>query len=260
MPYEKIRGRKIYYELLGKKGKPMMLIHGWTSYHANWRHVADEFQKDYRIILPDLLGHGLSDKPSRGYSIEEQASYMIELLRKVGFKKNVILGGHSMGGMIALRMVLSCPKMFERLILVGTSAIGCKGALKKLQNDISIRLLNINYRFFYRFSIPLVFSSNATREMKRTHIANTERTPCHVAVHAYREGIRDFNVLDRLKEIRIPTLIIYGEKDRMFSYEEQLMLKEGISGSRLFLITEAGHEVLMEQPDAVNDAFNQFFQ
>ena len=258
MPDIKVKGYNFHYECYGRSGPPMALIHGWTSYNENWRPVAEAFRDRYRIIMPDLLGHGGSDKPPRGYSIPEQGAYMAELLKRLGFKKDIILGGHSMGGMIALWMALHYPGMFSRLILAGTSATGTYSRLKRLGNDLSMILLRANYPFFYRFSIPLVFSDNATQEMKQRHIQNTIRTPAHVAVEAYLDGIRNFNVAKSLSRVRIPTLILYGEKDRMFSLQEQHFLHKNIKGSRFFMITHAGHEIFMEQPEAVNEAIFKF--
>ncbi len=100
------------------KGAPVVLLHGIASNHKNWTHVTPNLKHYGRVIVPDLLGFGASPKPNwRQYTVQDHAREVIDLLKRKGIRRDVILVGHSMGCLIATEIARQKPRLVKKLIL-----------------------------------------------------------------------------------------------------------------------------------------------
>ncbi|MGB6896651.1 MAG: alpha/beta hydrolase, partial [Dehalococcoidia bacterium] len=122
MPTATVRGIRLYYELHGGSGEPLVLVHGYTGDITDWRHQIPEFSRTYRVLVMDLRGHGRSEAPSdrSTYTIPQMASDVENLVEQVGFDRYHLLG-HSMGGGIVQEIALHSPQKLLSLILHDTS-------------------------------------------------------------------------------------------------------------------------------------------
>ncbi|HVC71001.1 MAG TPA: alpha/beta fold hydrolase [Acidimicrobiales bacterium] len=108
--------------LCAGQGPPLLLIHGIGDSSSTWLRVIGSFARDHRVIAPDLLGHGLSDKPRADYSVAAYANGMRDLLSVLDIDRVTVVG-HSLGGGVAAQFAYTFPERCERLVLVGTGGI-----------------------------------------------------------------------------------------------------------------------------------------
>src|SRR6478672_1308464 len=117
-----IHGYRRAYVKLGT-GPAMLLLHGLGCDHRTWLPVIDSLSRHYTVIAPDLLGHGMSDKPRADYSVGGFANGMRDLLTVLGIDKATVVG-HSFGGGVAMQFAYQFPERTERLVLVAPGGLG----------------------------------------------------------------------------------------------------------------------------------------
>lgn len=196
----------IYYEIHGN-GEPLLLIMGLGGDISEYKSVIGGFAKNYQVIAFDNRGAGRSDKPSTPYSMEIMAHDAVRLLDELGIAEANVLG-ISMGGRIALAFALNFPERVKRLILVCTFA--SRG--KKVRVSWAMRLL-------YPLQWLPPFRSKYPQP--------------RYAFKLQRQATLDFDVIDRLHEIKAPTLILHGRNDKTVPFERAEILNNGICGSKL---------------------------
>ncbi len=118
-----IHGNLVRYAQAGTTGPLVVLLHGIASRASQWQQVMAVLGEHYRVIAPDLLGHGLSAKPRGDYSLGAQACGVRDLLAALGHDR-VTLVGHSLGGGIAMQFAYQFPERVERLALVSAGGLG----------------------------------------------------------------------------------------------------------------------------------------
>ena len=105
------------------QGPVLLLLHGLGCDHTTWTPVIDTLARRYTVIAPDLLGHGLSDKPRADYSVGGYANGMRDLLTVLGIDKVTVVG-HSFGGGVAMQFAYQFPERTERMVLVASGGLG----------------------------------------------------------------------------------------------------------------------------------------
>ena len=118
-----VHGHEVRYAVAGDRGPVVVLVHGIASRAAQWERVMALLGERYRVIAPDLLGHGLSAKPRGDYSLGAQACGVRDLLATLGHDR-ISLVGHSLGGGIAMQFAYQFPERVERLALVSSGGLG----------------------------------------------------------------------------------------------------------------------------------------
>ena len=122
--YVTIHGHRRAYVKVGK-GPVILLLHGLGCDHTTWEPVLDSLARRYTVIAPDLLGHGLSDKPRGDYSLGGYANGMRDLLTVLGIDKVTVVG-HSFGGGVAMQFAYQFPERTERMVLVASGGLGAE--------------------------------------------------------------------------------------------------------------------------------------
>jgi pimeloyl-ACP methyl ester carboxylesterase len=120
--YLTIHGHRRAFVKAGQ-GPVVLLLHGLGCDHTTWEPVIDSLSRRYTVIAPDLLGHGLSDKPRADYSVGGYANGMRDLLTCLGIDRATVLG-HSFGGGVAMQFAYQFPERTERLVLVASGGLG----------------------------------------------------------------------------------------------------------------------------------------
>ncbi len=243
-----IRGKKIFYESVGE-GLPIVFIHGSMGNHMSW-----EFQKQlsekYRLVLLDLPGHGESDLLDEEISVKLYADYVAEFVRGLGIEKMVVVG-HSLGGAICIQLALNYPELLRGLVLVGSGAK--LGVLPTI-----LEALRTNFEESIELAIGgMAFAGNTNPEL--IEMAKNECLKCKQQVgYSDFAACNNFDVRERISEINIPTLIIVGAEDKLTPVKWSQYLNEKISNSSLKIIESAGHMVMIEQPEELNQAMLTF--
>lgn len=252
-----VDGVGLAYEDTGAGGQspeptPLVFIHGWTANRHRWDHQLEHFAKTRRVLRLDLRGHGESDKPADGYGIDALADDVRRLLDGRGVDRFIPVG-HSMGGMIAQKLALAMPERVERLVLVGTvgrmvysRARGLTIAASKL----------VPYNTFVAVNIQRAFKPGYPKELIKQYIAQSQATPRHVVMSCY-DAMREFDVLDRVSEIRVPVLILHGRHDIQFPPAQAQRIAANCPNATVRLL-DTGHECPVEDSQAVTDAIEAF--
>lgn len=240
---------------------PVIFIHGWTSYAGLWMSTINALKSTHYCVAVDLLGHGASDKPRGGdYSIDSQARRVLAVADSLSLSRFTLIG-HSMGGQISLYLAaVLAPNRVIRLIDVA----GVVSA--KLANAFRFRELPAFWMgsFFpaiwsvARFATPRFPWYREYFDSDRFYIKPHRFTDAHEmalipgienAAYPALKAIAACPLNDHLSQIKVPTLIIFGEYDRMVPVSDGQLAAQKIAGSKLVLMKDCGHCPMLEYPD-----------
>lgn len=248
MPYVTIAGEKIFY-LKRARGEEesLLFIHGAGESHRLWGHQVQHV-KAVNTYAVDLPGHGRSAGEGR-QSIAAYGQFVLSFLDALGLA-GVTLVGHSMGGAITLHLALHCPARLRGIVLVGTGARlrVMPAILDGLREDFpkTVRLI-CRYAYASQADEALVRQGEVEMLQNRPEVLHGDFVACD-----------QFDVMERLGEIRCPTLVICGGEDRLTPPKYSTYLRDHIAGAQLILIEGAGHMVMVERPTVTSRAISQF--
>lgn len=246
-----------FCEAENAKGNSIILIHGWGADHRYFDFQLKPLSK-FRVIIPELEGLGSTPEPPE-YSIHRQAEKVHQLAASLGISQAVIIG-HSMGGMIAQEIALSFPDFVQGLILEDTSPGLGNFLMTRIMTYFSHLLCGttpgIREFLAKRWAISYRNSDGAAGAL----IAEYAWGSCSKILVKYVKAMRLWNSLPSLNWIRVPTLVIHGEMDRMISIRQAEALSENIPSAELVTIPESGHTPHLERPDLFNEHMTSFLK
>ncbi len=228
---------------------PIVLLHGAGGNHLHW---PPQVRRMYgqRVYALDLPGHGKSGGTGR-QSIQDYASDVIQFLDALRLNAAVIVG-HSMGGAIALTLALEYPKRVMALGLVGTGArLRVSPAILESTSSAETFSKAIDLISDLSFG-PSAFAG--LKDLARRQILSTR----HTVLHGDFVACDRFDVMGRLSEIKVPTLILCGTEDRLTPLKYSEYLHHHIPQSQLITYPGAGHMVMLEEAQAVAQALSKF--
>jgi pimeloyl-ACP methyl ester carboxylesterase len=230
---------------------PLVLIHGAGGEHLSWPSQLRRLS-GYRVYTPDLPGHGKSKGHGR-QGIPSYGESVVTWIHGLELPK-VFLAGHSMGGGIALWLAIHHPELVRGLVLISTGA--------RLPVNLSL-IEELATQVGFPTAVDKItswsFSSRvepAVVENVRKHMLDTRPS---VMVGDFRACDR-FDLSNRLGEVKVPTLVLVGDEDKMTPERFAEGLAEGIPGAELSVISGAGHMLPLEQPDEVARAVRGFME
>ncbi len=250
MPFATVAGRSIYYIQQGRQGLPVIFVHGSGGNHLVWGNQVRALGAVAQAIAIDLPGHGKSEPPGCT-TVRAYTDVVLRLLDALHFDRAVVVG-HSLGGAIAQTFGLTYSERTAGLGLVGTGA-----RLRVLPAILEGVLTPASFEETMRLVVDYSYAPGLDAEMRRR--AEEEFRACAPQVtHDDFAACDAFDVMTRVSEIRAPTVIICGRQDRLTPIKYSEYLASKIANSRLVLVDGAGHSVMIEQPDAVNQALIEF--
>ena len=255
-------GHRLHYEDVGA-GRPILLIHGFTNYGLSWTpQLAALVHAGYRVILPDLRGHGASAPATASCVVADLARDLSDLLDHLATSQ-VALCGLSLGGMIGLHMALHQPDRVRALVVANSrpSFVGpemtamVEGWIELLlQQDGPLKRLHATWPALVNDTFRISPAGRAALGTWARVAANVQGLSLsHVA-----QGMNQFDLRGRLSAIQAPTLVIAGELDRLFSPEQGLEISREIPESRFAMIRGAGHISNLDSPDQFNELLLEF--
>ena len=254
--------------------EPIVMIHGLSSYLSFWEYQVAELSKTHRVLALDLPGYGASGRPDAPCTPPWYASLVADWMGAVGVERATIMG-HSMGGQIAMTMALEHPERVSRLVLSAPAGFErfSPGAADFMRGYwTESRALEAREEEVRANFVALVFNRvDAGVErliQERVRMRGTRAfAGTSVAVSRSIAGMLDHPVIDRLGEIHVPTLIVFGTDDHMIPNpvfnggRTAAVARHGaehIEGAELVLIPGAGHTVHHDAPAAFNEAVLAF--
>jgi len=240
----------------GPRGTPpIVLVHCFTCAIDWWDRVMPALSKDHRVVALDLLGHGGSEKPASGYSMEDQAQLVAEALEELNVDPATVVG-HSLGGTVATALAAERPDLVEQLVIVDQapdndgygSGLPLRAALTftpvlgpalwRVAPDSAVKD-GLGVAFAPDFDVPQQFVDDF-RRMTYTSYDDSA---------ASETDYTDEMPLDRrIERSGIPLLAIFGDEEQIYDSEEALAAYARVPGARTVLIKGAGHSPNVEKP------------
>lgn len=254
-----VRDTEIAYEDVGS-GPAVVLLHGYPFNRSLWQAQAEALRPNYRVITPDLRGHGASAVGPAPATIELMAGDVLALLNHLNIDSATI-GGLSMGGYVAF----ACYRLFaprvRALILAATRAQADTEEAKQNRADQAAKALREGMEQIADDLLPKLLASNNVAKQPevvkqlREMMANTKPEGAVAALQAMATREDQTSLLPNIK---VPTLILVGDQDAIIPLADAELMHRGINGSRLQVIAGAGHVLNLEKPAEFNAAIEKF--
>ncbi|MFE3845885.1 alpha/beta fold hydrolase [Thermoplasmatota archaeon] len=246
---KKINDIELYFEKYGS-GSPIVFSYGWLDDCSIWGSQIDVFAKNNTMIIYDHRGHGSSDKSKGDYSIKELSDDMYSLIEELRLEKPIIVG-FSLGGMVALRFALEHPDRLTKLVLVGTTA-------KMALTMHIVRFLRhiLPYKTIARIVCKRKFYK-PSEQITKEALSRAMKVDRYVAYKYLNEFTKNYDIRYMIPLIKVPTLIIIGEKDKI-NLKASKYLNRKIEKSELRIVSGCGHTVMVEKPDEFNHIVGNF--
>lgn len=258
-----IQGKKLFYRVYGN-GKPVVLLHGFGEEGNVWKHQASFLQNDFRIVVPDLPGSGLSDITD-DMSMEGMAE-TIKTLIDTEFNdpaQRVALIGHSMGGYITLAFVEKYPELIDRFGLFHSTAYP-DSEEKKGVREKGIKFIEENgAAAFLETATPNLFSAITKDERPRLvdeQLAGLSNFSPHALVLYYQAMIRRPDRTAVLKNARVPVLFLLGKYDMAVPFQDQLQQCHLPEISYIHILKHSAHMGMLEETVKSNLALGEFLR
>jgi pimeloyl-ACP methyl ester carboxylesterase len=250
MPSVTVGDTRIHYEVSGPpEGEPIVLIMGLGWSMIGWEPLLP-YLEGFRVLRLDNRGAGESDSPDRPYSIAEMALDTIKVMNAVGIDSAHVYGA-SMGSMIAQELTLTYPARVRSLTLGCPSPgivswPGSPGILRLLLG----RERQSSEEMFWR-AAPYLFGRSLQEDPEKVRDVLRRRNSVPINPIGYRrqlQAISRWSSLTRLRGIRVPTLVVHGDRDRLIPLANGRLIARLIPGARLHVIRGAGHVYSADSP------------
>jgi len=269
-----IHGRRLTYRI-GGKGPLVLLIHGMAGSATTWKQVMPALSEHFTVLAPDLLGHGESDKAKGDYSLGAMASTLRDLIVALGYKRATVVG-QSYGGGIALQFAYQYPERCERLVLVDAGGLGTE--VNPLLRMLTLpgseavlliacappvrRIVESIGRVLFRKKIA---NAPAIPELWRSYSSLGDDEARRAFLRTLRAVIdprgQSVSANDKLYlAAGMPTLIIWGEDDRIIPVEHAYAAHAAMPRSWLEIIEGVGHYPHVEAPEQFVNALVEFIE
>ncbi len=233
-------------------GRLLVMLHGAGGTAALWRPQLEHFARRHSAIALDFPGHGRSSGVSGLPTVMDYADLLVAFSRRVSLRPFVAVG-RSLGAAVALTLALEHRECLHGLVVVATGAwFEIDEVVLHSTNEV------VSGRRGQQFTAE-AFSPTTTAEIMRRAWAEQVKTDPRV-LHGDLLACRRFDVRRRLRDIRVPTLVVAGADDRVVPVAAAEDLAAGIRGAELAVVPDAGQMVALEQAEKVNRLIEQFLE
>lgn len=269
--YVELHGNRIAYRDAGE-GEVLLLIHGMAGSSESWGPVFARLAESYRVVAPDLLGHGLSAKPRTDYSLGAFAAGLRDLLDELGIRAATVIG-HSLGGGVAMQFMYQHPEYCQRLVLISSGGLGpdvglmlrvlsAPGAELVLPVVAPQPVLQVGNMLRSRLRAVGVESARAA-EVWNAYSSFSDGSTRQAFLRTLRSVVdlrgQTVSALNRLHlRADAPTLVIWGDRDRIIPTVHAYEAHAARPGSQLEILPGIGHFPQIEAPSQVADAIERF--
>lgn len=252
MPIVRVGKKQISY-WIGRKGlleerETVLFIHGAGGGQYTWSYQKGFLEKQFNPIIIELPGHGESEGEGEE-EIGRYAEHVLAFLKALGLQK-VFLVGHSMGGVIVQTLALTQAEVIKGIVLVGTGA-----RLKVL--PVILNGIKNNFEETVRMINQFAYSRKAPSDLIEKGISMMMQCRPEVLYSDFMACDR-FDLINEVEKIILPTLLLCGDDDQLTPVKYSQFLHSRIKGSKLEILPNAGHMVMMEAPQAFNEKIREF--
>jgi len=266
-----IDGTPINYVDVGSPGMhdPVVLVHGLGGQWQNWLENIPRLAQERRVLALDLPGFGLTPEPADGeLSISGYGRYVDAFCERLGLGTvNVV--GNSMGGFIAAEVAIQFPERVSRLALVSAAGISSADALQApiltIGRLASAVATNTAARYRMLAARPIGRHASLALVARHPRLLKADLAYEGFFKGAGKPGFDDalracleYDFRDRLPDVKVPTLIVWGEKDSIIPVRDANEFERLIPDSRKLVMRDTGHIPMAERPEAFNDVLTEF--
>jgi 3-oxoadipate enol-lactonase len=249
----------IFYEVLGS-GPPVVLLHPFPANHNLWKPAAQALTTRYRVILPDLRGHGESGVGDGPATMEKHAADIARVLDHEEVRRAAFVGV-SIGGYVLFEFWRKYRARVDALVLCNTKAQADTPEARAVRLQAATFVLERGTELFFGSMIPKLMGKS-TRDTRPDLVEGALRmmrtmSPEDVAMVQRGMAERQDSV-DTLKTINVPTMLVTGGEDILTGVGEAELMRQNISGSQIKVVAKAGHYSPWEQPEEVGKLLRKF--
>jgi pimeloyl-ACP methyl ester carboxylesterase len=272
MKFLELHGDRVAYRQ-ARAGQALLLIHGMAGSSATWRAVLPQLSKKYRVVAPDLFGHGESAKPRGDYSLGAFAVSLRDLLDELGVTRATVVG-HSLGGGVAMQFTYQHRDYCERLVLISSGGLGpdlsltlrmlsAPGVELVLPVVASRPVLNVANKLGSWLTSAGVHSPSDSAEIWSAYSSLSDGQTRQAFLRTLRSVVdyrgQAVSAINRLHlSSGLPTLLIWGDQDRIIPVAHGYATHDALPDSRLEVLSGVGHFPHVESPTAVVEILDDF--
>lgn len=239
-----------------KAAQTLVFVHGYLGGSRQWENQLDYFSEYFHVLTPGLPGFGDNNDKISPESIAGFASDILEQINQ-SYSGKFHLVGHSMGGMIAQQMVVQAPDLIDRLVLYGTGANGMMpGRFETIEESkAKVRAQGVE------FTASNIAASWFLNGERAEGYALCFRLACQATLQAALAGLtamENWSGVNALGNIKSPTLVLWGDKDRAYRWNQPHQLWTGIKAAQLAVVPNCSHAVHSEKPYLFNPILLDF--
>jgi pimeloyl-ACP methyl ester carboxylesterase len=250
-----VDGAEVAYAQQGRLAlPPLVMLHGWAASHKFWKYSFSAFSPRWRVIAPDMVGFGISEKPDRDYTIEGLSSWLGKFLDALKLDR-VTLVAHSMGGTIALLYALQNPGRIQKLAVSNPVIVGKTAFSRRNRLCMTPGIRRILYHLAKIGPIRRWVAKDFT-----TIGPLDEDLAADVTKGTYRSmfdsllSVRKADLREKLSSLAVPTLSIGTDLDQLVATEQYTLFP----AQKTACISRSGHIPMIERPDEFNRVLNDF--
>ncbi len=238
-------GVRLHYAVQGdSNGPPIIFLHGYTDSWFSFSRIFPYLSKSFRSFAISQRGHGDSEKPTGAYSMLGMAEDILAFIESMNLQK-VTLVGHSMGSLVAQEVALFAPEHLARLVLVGSATNLRSEELFEMQRHVDGLSDPVPQEFARAFQVSTIY-----HPIPEDFLNQVISESLKLTAHVWREALRgqlEFDTTARVKQIKVPTLVLRGDRDEIFPRDAQ-QATEAIPNAVFKLYAETGHALHWERP------------
>lgn len=266
-------GQRVHYRDQGNRAGPtIVLVHGANASLHTWEPLVKRLGGTYRIVTLDLPGHGLTGStPDTDYSAEGMIDAIDVVAAKLGLER-FTLGGNSMGGWVAWRYALARPERIDALLLIDAAGMPLRKGEKAPESNVGFRILKYPFGRWLATQITprMLVEASLRGSVEKQEIVDDAMIDRYWELLRF-PGNREATVLrarmdrepamaERVGDIAAPTLILFGDRDRLINPTAAQTFHERIAGSEVVLEKGIGHLPMEEAPDETAAAIADFLK
>jgi proline-specific peptidase len=275
LPFIEVKDDRLYYESYGK-GRPLVLIHSAWASHEWWQWQVPDLSRGYQVFLYDVRGHGQSTPLRDFFSVEGFTKDLEIFLQRLQIDETVLIGW-SMGGIIAMQHCLDHPTKVKALILIATSGHRIPGLKLRIYSHYLQALLSLLMDFaqprkydrsaqqfpqqnlWLEHQVRNMLSPLASKEVFDWVLTDVRDNP-RENFFTVIKSLWNWEAGNKLRQIKVPTLIMAGQDDTLAPPRFSQMLHDTIPNSTLRIIENTSHYLVLERPDVVNAEILKFLK
>ena len=257
--YIQVDGYKIRYLKSGNSKGTLVLVHGLGASAERWDKVIPAFSKDYRVIVPDLIGFGLSEKPMVDYTPEFFSEFLGKFLDAIGIESANVIGS-SLGGQISAEYASTSPKTITKLILVSPAGV-MKQSTPALDAYIMAALYPNEQSAKNAFEMMEASGDEIDEKIVQGFIERMQLPNAKLAFMSTILGLKNSDVITKkLPSIQVPTLVIWGSDDPVIPIQYAQEFVSGIEGCKFYRMDGCGHTPYVQDPKTFASVVMDFLQ